>query len=419
MNAIPIEWLLVCLILLVLLSAFFSSSETAMMAVNRYRLKSMADTGHRTASLILSLLQHPDRLLGTILFGNNVANIAASTLATIIGLRLFGDIGLAYAPLALVFVVLVFAEVAPKTIAAIHPERIAFPAAYVLAGLQIVLAPFVWLVRFFSNGFLRLLRVNVSAQSSALTTEELRAAVRESASSLNDSHQEMLLRILEMQDITVEDVMVPRAKIEAIDLEDDWHDLVEELCTSHHTRVPVFRGSLDNFVGILHLRKFLSLSQSDRFTKEGMQSLIREPYFLTETSSITHALQGLKQRRRRFGVVVNEYGDIAGIVTLEQILEEIVGKFTTLAPGIDKGLIQQEDGSYVVTGNTSIRDLNRTLGWDLPIDEFKTVNGLILEELQEIPQTHISFRYNDFTFEVMQTRGTTVQSVRIRNLAED
>jgi len=260
LNAIPLEWLIFCLALLILLSAFFSSSETAMMAVNRYRLKSMADSGNRTARLILRLLEHPDRLLGTILFGNNVANIAASTLATVIGLRLFGDIGLAYAPLALVFIVLVFAEVAPKTIAAIHPEKIAFPAVYILAGLQLVLAPFVWLVRFFSNGFLRLFRINVSAQSTALTTEELRAAVRESAGSLNDSHQEMLLRILEMQDITVEDVMVPRSEIEAIDLDDEWDDLVDELCTSHHTRVPVFRGSLDNFIGILHLRKFLSLS---------------------------------------------------------------------------------------------------------------------------------------------------------------
>jgi len=389
-----------------------------MMAVNRYRLKSMADSGNRTARLILRLLEHPDRLLGTILFGNNVANIAASTLATVIGLRLFGDIGLAYAPLALVFIVLVFAEVAPKTIAAIHPEKIAFPAVYILAGLQLVLAPFVWLVRFFSNGFLRLFRINVSAQSTALTTEELRAAVRESAGSLNDSHQEMLLRILEMQDITVEDVMVPRSEIEAIDLDDEWDDLVDELCTSHHTRVPVFRGSLDNFIGILHLRKFLSLSQTDRFNKKGLESLIREPYFLTETSSITHALQGLKARRRRFGVVVNEYGDIAGLVTLEQILEEIVGKFTTLAPGIDKGLIEQEDGSYIVTGNTSIRDLNRSLGWNLPVDEAKTINGLILEELQEIPQTNVGFRYNDLTFEVLQTRGTSVQSVRIRNLAK-
>ena len=250
-----------------------------MMAVNRYRLKSLANNGHRSARLVSKLLDSPDKLLGTILFGNNVANIAASTLATVIGLRMFGDIGLAYAPLLLVFIVLIFAEVAPKTFAAINPERIAFPASWVLSFLQKLLAPFVWLVKVFSNGFLRLFGVSVVAQTDALSSEELHAAVHESGGQLNTSHKEMLLRILEMEKVSVEDVMVPRSDIEAIDLEDDWDEIVEQLATSHHTRVPVFNGTLDNFVGIAHIRKMFYLSQIGEFDKKSMLAMIRELYF--------------------------------------------------------------------------------------------------------------------------------------------
>jgi len=287
-----------------------------MMAVNRYRIKNRAAAGHRSAKLVLRLLESPDKLLGTILFGNNVANIAASTLATVVGLRLFGDAGLAYAPIALVFVVLIFAEVAPKTLAAINPERIAYPAAWVLSFLQIVLTPFVWLVKIFSNGFLSLFRIKVTAQNDALTSDELRAAVSESDEQLNTSHKDMLLRVLGMEKVTVEDVMVPRAEMEAIDMDDEWDDIVEQLATSHHTRVPVFQGSLDNILGIIHIRKMFYLSQMADFNKETMISMIREPYFLPENTSITHALTNLQDRRRRFGIVVDEYGDVKGLATL-------------------------------------------------------------------------------------------------------
>ena len=416
MTDIPIGILFLGLFLLILSSAFFSSSETAMMAVNRYRIRTKAENGNRSARLVLRLLQTPDKLLGTILFGNNVANIAASTLATVIGLRLFGNAGLAYAPLLLVFIVLIFAEVAPKTLAAISPERIAFPAAWVLAFLQIVLTPFVWLVKFFSNGFLRLFGVSVIAQNDALTTEELRAAVTESGGKLNTSHKEMLLRILEMERVTVEDVMVPRSDIEAVDLEDDWDEIVEQLATSHHTRVPVFNGSLDNFVGIAHIRKMFYLSQMGEFNKQSMLEMIREPYFIPENTSITHALTNLKNQRRRFGVVVDEYGDIKGLVTLEQILEEIVGKFTTIVPGADEEITPQPDNSYLVRGNTYLRDINRELGWSLPTDTAKTVNGLIIEQLEDIPQASTCFRVGQYTIEIVQTRDTSVHIARLQEL---
>lgn len=417
MNDVPIGVLFLALALLIFLSAFFSSSETAMMAVNRYRIKTRAEGGNRSAKLVLKLLNEPDRLLGTILFGNNVANIAASTLATVIGLRLFGDAGLAYAPMVLVFVVLIFAEVAPKTLAALYPEVIAFPAAWILSGLQVVLAPAVWLVKFFSNGLLRLLRVRVTAQNDALNNDELRAAVAESSGLLNTSHQSMLLRILEMEKVTVEDVMVPRAEMEAIDFEDDWEEIVEQLATSHHTRVPVFKGSLDNIIGIVHIRKMFYLSQLAEFNKDTMLGMIRKPYFIPENTSITHALTNLQDRRRRFGIVVDEYGDIKGLVTLELILEEVVGEFTSIAPALDDDIDKEAGGSYLVRGSTNIRDINRKLDWDLPTQDAKTINGLITEQLEDIPESATCFKLGQYIIETVQTRDTSVKVARITKLA--
>ncbi|GGZ98447.1 transporter [Arenicella chitinivorans] len=387
-----------------------------MMAVNRYRIKTLADQGNRSAKLVLNLLSSPDRLLGTILFGNNVANIAASTLATVVGLRLFGDVGLAYAPMILVFVVLIFAEVAPKTLAAVNPERIAYPAAWVLAGLQILLSPFVWSVKIFSNGLLNLLGVHVTAQTNALNSEELRAAVYESSEKIDVSHQEMLLRILEMEKVTVEDVMIPRADMEAIDLEDDWDDIVEQLATSHHTRVPVFQGSMDNMIGIAHIRKMFYLTHMAEFNRETMLSMIREPYFIPENTSVTHALTNLQEQRRRFGIVVDEYGDIKGLVTLEMILEEVVGDFTTVVPGMDDDITGEPDGSFLVRGSTYLRDINRQLDWQLPTDTVKTVNGLITEYLEDIPVASTCFKLGDYTVEIVQTRDTSVHVARLKRL---
>lgn len=387
-----------------------------MMAVNRYRLKNRASNGNRSAKLVLKLLSTPDKLLGTILFGNNVANIAASTLATVIGLRLFGDAGLAYAPLALVFLVLIFAEVAPKTLAAVNPERIAYPAAWVLAFLQILLAPFVWLVKIFSNTVLRLFKVTVTVQNDALTSDELRAAVSESDEKLDTSHKDMLLRILEMGQVTVEDVMVPRSDMQAIDLDDEWDEIVEQLATSHHSRVPVFQGTLDNIIGIANIGKMFYLSQMADFNKDTMMSMIREPYFVPENTSITHALTNLKDKRRRFGIVVDEYGDIKGLITIELILEEVIGDFTTIVPGMDDDISMADDGSYLVRGNTNLREINRQLDWGLPTQNSKTVNGLILDVLETIPEAATCFRIDDYVIEIVQSRDTSVHVVRLQKL---
>ena len=418
MNAAPPGILFLCLFVLIVLSAFFSSAETAMMSVNRYKIRSLASTGNRSAALILRLLATPDRLLGTILFGNNVANIAASTIATVIGLRMFGDAGLAYAPLLLVFIVLIFAEVAPKTFAAVKPERIALPAAWALLFLMYVFQPFVWLVKALSNGFLRIFGVKVVAQNDALSADELHAAVLESGGKLNSSHKDMLLRILELENVSVEDVMVQRADIEAIDLEDDWDEIVEQLATSHHTRVPVFNGTLDNFVGIAHIRKMFYLSQVGEFDKASMLSMIREPFYVPENTSITHALTNLQKERRRFGVVVDEYGDIKGLITLEQILEEVVGEFTSIVPGLDDEIRAQNDNSYLVRGNTYIRDINRQLNWNLPTENAKTVNGLILDYLEDIPVANTCFKLGVYMIEILQTRDASVHVAKLQDFSE-
>jgi len=414
LNEISVSTLVAVLILLVILSGFFSASETAMMAVNRYRLKNLAENGHQGARLAQYLLDRPDRLLGTILLGNNTANIAASGVTTLIALRLFGDIGVAVAGGVLILVILVFAEVAPKTMAATHPERIALPAAYVLFFLVKIAHPIVWLVNQVSIAFLAIFGARPGKQSDSLSPEELRVAVLESGSHIPKPHQDMLLRILELEDITVDDIMLSRGEVEAIDLDEDWEDIVTQLATSHHTRLPVYRGSLDNIIGVLHLRQVLHLSQTSDFNKESLEKFMRAPYFVPEGTRITQHLLALQNKRRSFGLVVDEYGDFKGLVTVVEILEEIVGEFSSNVHGLSEDIQPQDDGSYLVRGNANIRDLNRRMTWHLPQSGPKTINGLILEHLETIPEPGTSLLLSGYPVEVVRTRGTAVDIARIQ-----
>ncbi len=401
---------------LILLSAFFSASETAMMSLNRFRLNNLADKGHRSARLAKRLLQHPDRLLSTILLGNNVANLTAASVASVIALRLYGEAAIAASGFLLTLVVLVFAEVAPKTLAASHPERVAFPAAYPLFALQKLFydwIPVIRLVNILGTGLIRPFGVVPRRASTSLDTEELRIAVRDSEAHLSPQHQEMLLRILELESMTVDDVMLPRTDIEAIDLEDEWDDIVEQLATSHHTRLPVYRGSMDHMEGVLHLRKVLHLSQTNQFNRESLEKLIRPPYFIPEGANLMQQLLNLQSHRRRFGLVVDEYGDLKGLVTVEEILEEIVGEFTDNTPALDRQADLRPDGSCVVKGNVNLRDLNRRFGWNLPTDGPKTINGLILEHMESIPEAGTTILLNNYAVEIMQTRGTGVSIVKV------
>ena len=416
MNEISTASLFIILATLILLSGFFSGSETALMTLNRYRAKSLADKGHQGAKLAIKLLSRPDRLLGLILLGNNIVNIFAATIATIIALRLYGEVGLVIAPFALAFVILVFAEVTPKTLAALKPEKLAYPSAFVYTLIATPLYPFVWSVNIFSNGLLRLIGIHPDKETGQeLTADELRAVVIEAEHFMPQAHSDMLLAILDLEQISVEDIMVPRNEITGIDLNDDWNDIVHQITHSQRTRVPVFYDSIDNTMGALHLRKVLNLFSREELNLKKLKGLIVPAYFIPAGTSLTRQLLNFRDNRRRTGLVVDEYGSIQGLVTLEDILEEIVGRFTTDSPTRNLGIHKTENHSYLIDGNTHIREINRALNWFLPTKKAKTLNGLILEHMEIIPQNGTSFMIDNYTIEITRTTNNAVQTAKVTN----
>jgi Mg2+/Co2+ transporter CorB len=418
LSDIPLGALAGALVFLIILSAFFSAAEIGLMTLNRYRLRSLADAGHRGARIARKLLDRPDRLLGVILLGNNFANIAASSIATWIALEWYGEKYIAIAAGLMTFIVLVFAEVAPKTLAALNPERVAFPAAYVLQPLLWLLYPLVWLINIIANLTLRLFRVSVRKKPVAeVTAEELRALVREANVLIPESHQDMLLAILDLEKVTVDDLMVPRGKIEGVNLDTDWDDIVKQITSSHYTRLPVYRGSLDNVTGMIHVRRVLNLMREGKLDAESLEQAIIEPYFIPSGTTLTTQLLNFRKVKRRIGMVVDEYGDIKGLVSLDEILEEIVGDFTTQAMGKLEDVHLQLDGSYLVRGNVSLRDLNRQLGWNLPTDESRTLNGLVVEYLENIPEPGTSLMVHGYLVEILRTRGTAIEIARVQPAA--
>ena len=414
MNELSTATLFIILAILILLSGFFSGSETALMTLNRYRLKSLADGGHKGAILAMNLLSRPDRLLGLILLGNNIVNIFAATLSTIIALRLYGEIGIAIVPFALTFVILVFAEVTPKTLAALKPEKLAFSSAFVYTLLATPLYPFVWLVNLFSNALLRMVGVHPDKITKhKLSPEELRAVVLEAEHFMPQAHSDMLLGILDLEQVSVEDIMIPRNEITGIDLNDDWNDIVHQITHSQRTRVPVFHDSIDNTVGVLHLRKVLNLFARDELNMKTLKGLISPAYFIPAGTSLTRQLLNFQDNRRRSSLVVDEYGSIQGLVTLEDILEEIVGQFTTDSPTRNLGIHKKDDNNYLIDGNTHIREINRALNWSLPTDGPKTLNGLILEHMEIIPQNGTSLMIESYAIEITRTTNSAVQTAKV------
>jgi Mg2+/Co2+ transporter CorB len=419
LNELSTASLFIILAILILLSGFFSGSETALMTLNRYRLKSLTDKGHRGARLASNLLARPDRLLGLILLGNNIVNIFAATVATIIALRLYGEIGLAVAPVVLAFVILIFSEVTPKTLAALKPERLAFPSAFVYTVIATPLYPFVWLVNIFSNALLRLMGVHPDRETrQELSADELRAVVVEAEHFMPQAHSDMLLSVIDLEQISVEDIMVPRNEVTGIDLNDDWNDIVHQITHSQRTRVPVFHDSIDDTIGVLHLRKVLNLFSRDELNMQTLKGLIASAYFIPAGTSLTQQLLNFQDNRRRSGLVVDEYGSIQGLVTLEDILEEIVGQFTTDSPTRNLGIHKQSDNSYLIDGNTHIRDINRALDWELPVDGPKTLNGLILEHMEIIPQNGTSLMVDNYTIEIMRSTNNAVQTARVQDTSD-
>tara|TARA_R110000850_G_scaffold120624_6_gene238135 strand:- start:97546 stop:98802 length:1257 start_codon:yes stop_codon:yes gene_type:complete len=415
LNDIPLLVLFALLFVLLLCSAFFSSSETGLMTINRHRVRHQARLGQRSAKLVQRLLDRPDRLIGTVLLGNNFINVLAASVATVIGLRLYGDDGIAIATGALTLLLLIFGEVTPKTMAALHPERVAFPAAYVLYPLMRLLWPLVLVVNFISNNLLKIFGVSPEdAAEHNISSEELRTIVAEAGALIPQRHQKMLLSILDLEKATVEDIMVPRNEIIGIDLSDPWTVIRDTLTESEHTRLPVYDGSIDQLKGVVHLRRLVGLAADDQLTPGSVLALAREPYFIPEGTPLNQQLLNFQNQKRRIGFVVDEYGDIQGLVTLEDILEEVVGEFTSDPATRMKNVYADADGSYRIAGNVTLRSLNRNLGWKLPVKGPKTINGLLLDHLQSIPQSGKRVSIGRYEFEIIEARSHAVKAVRVR-----
>jgi Mg2+/Co2+ transporter CorB len=389
-----------------------------MMSLNRYRLRHLVKQKHRGAMRAAKLLQRPDRLIGVILIGNNFVNILASAIATMIALRLMGDAGVAVATAALTLVILIFAEVTPKTVAALKPEQVAFPASLILRPLLAILYPFVWIVNTICNGLLRLLGFNANAQSNDhLSTEELRTIVNEAGALIPRRNQSMLLSILDLESVTVEDVMIPRNEIVGIDINDDIDTILATISQSPHTRLPLYQDELNDIVGVIHVRQILPLLQMSNPTKEDLLNLSREPYFIPESTALNTQLLNFQKARHWMALVVDEYGDIQGLTTLEDILEEIVGDMAEDQDADNEDIHPQEDGSYFVDGTATIRDVNKALSWDLPVDGPKTLNGLITESLEEIPQNNVCLQLGPYLIETVQIKDNFIKTARIRRQA--
>ncbi len=383
------------------------------MSLNRYRLRNLVNKKHKGAMLAQKLLDTPERLIGLILLGNNAVNILASAIATIIGLRLMGEAGIAVATAVLTVIILVFAEVTPKTLAALHPERYALPASFLIALLLKFFYPVVWFINQITNLLFRLLGIPKQERNiTRLSRDELRIVVNEAGSMIPQQHQEMLLSILDLEQISIDELMIPRNEIVGIDLEDDWDTIVTQLGESQHTRLPVYEGDIDHIIGLLHLRNALALFNRKSFSLDDLRSIIRDAYYVPAGTPLNTQLLNFQAEKRRIALVVNEYGDIQGLITLEDILEEIVGEFTTDPAASNKDILQREDGSYLIDGSITIRELNKALDWQLSADGPKTLNGVILEYLKQIPDPGTSLMLENYPIEITQSNINAIKTVR-------
>lgn len=406
--------LLGILIFLIVMSAYFSSSETAMMALNRYRLRHLIKQHHRGAIRAGKLLDQPDRLIGIILIGNNLVNFIAASVGTAIAVRLWGNLGFILAPVLLTIIVLIFSEVTPKTIAALYPERIAYPSSFLLLFLLKVCYPLVWMINSVSNGLVKLCGFKVEAdESHHLTKDELRTVLDESGALLPQKRHGMLMNILDLEKATVEDIMVPRNEVVGIDLEDDIEDIQESIGQSSHTIMPVFRKDLNEVEGFIHLRNLSKLIRTEGISKEELMALVDEAYFVPEFTPLHTQLFKFQNNKRRLALVVDEYGDVQGMVTLQDILEEIVGNFTTNFSEETDDIHPQSDGTYIIDGTATIRDINKALDWALPTDGPKTLNGILTEMLEIIPEKNVCVRLPDHCVEILNVQDNAIKTVKM------
>jgi Mg2+/Co2+ transporter CorB len=412
--SISLSTLFIILIGLILVSAFFSASEIGMMSLNRYRLRHMVKKNNKKALRVNSMLAHPDKLLSVVLIGNTLANIVASTISTLIGQRLSGDTGVAVATGLLTLVILIFSEMAPKFLAALYPQRVAFAVALPLLLLQYMFSPLVYLVSHVARGVLRLFGVTIDrVHKEALTGEELRSVVHEAGGLLPIEHKSMLISLLDLESAHVEDIMVPKAEVIGIDLDLPWPKVLEQLETAQHTRLPLYRGSMDQLVGMIHLRDVLNLMLSAEFDLKGLIRIAEKPYFIPEATPLNVQILNFQKMKRRSCFVVDEYGDLQGLVTMEDILEEVVGDFTTDIAALSKDIMFHEDGSVMVDASITLRQLQRALGWQLPSLGPRTLSGLIIEHLGYIPPADCCLMIEHFQIEVLKVGDNMIRSVRM------
>lgn len=416
LSSLPTSSLFVFLGFLLVLSAFFSASETGMTSINPYRLKNLAKT-KKNAQRVINLRKRPDKLLAIILIGNNFVNIFASAIATIIGIRLYGDFGVLIATFCLTIVILLFAEITPKTLAVIKPEKIALPASIPIQILSYLLFPFVYIANNLSNSILSSIGVNSHSKNHLLSKEELQIIINESQSLIPSKNQSMISSILELEKISVDDIMVPRNDVVGIDLTDDNDQIREQLRHMHHTLVPVFDGDLNQTKGVLHMRsliKDLSQEKPDKLDKDSLLKIMTQPYFIPENTSLDTQLVNFQKNKSRLAFVVDEYGDVLGLVTLEDILEEIVGEYTTNLSESHEEIIKQKNGSYIIDGSINLRDLNKTMNWNIPSIEARTLSGAIIEYLETIPEAKTGVQISNYYIEILQLQDNIIKSVNIK-----
>lgn len=418
MDNIPLHWQYSALAILLLLSAFFSMSETALMSINRYRLRHLVKQGHKGAKITHKLLMQTEKLLGVILLCNNFVNTALATLVTVMTVHLFGEgeLTLMFSTLAVTFSILIFSEISPKVIAAAHAEKVGIFVSYILYPLLRILYPLVWFVNLFVDAWLKILgiKINFGDGTKSLSMEELRSIVTDSGKFLPTKHRSILLNLFELEKIEVDDVMIAHTQVEAINFDGSLDEILDRIANSHHTRLPVREGDAEEIFGILHIRKVMNLLRLDHdMNKDNLREIVSDPYFIPSGTPLYTQIQQFQENKERVALVVDEYGELKGLITLEDILEEVIGDFTTQSPSLVGSFFQEEDGGWLVDGSSSLRDLNKKLKLSLPLDGPRTLNGLVLEHFQDIPDASTSFKIGSHVLEVVHTQDRVVKSVKI------
>ena len=414
MESLSTFWLSVLLFILILASAFFSSSETSMMAINRYRLKTLISKNNVQAKRVEKLLNNIDYLIGAILLGNNFVNILAASIATLLSIKLYGEGSVIIASIILTIVILIFAENTPKTFAAKNPEKIALPASWLLELVIKLFKPVIFLISLISISILKIFGLKSESENN-LNSDELRMAVKDSKSIMTSSYQRMLLNIIDLEKVKIEDIMIPHNELVIADI-DDEEELFDQFKRIQHNRLLIFEGSENNIIGTIHMRDLLNSYAKEEVDISKIKELIREPYFIPEGTPLSQQLEHFKNQKRRLGIVVDEYGEVQGMVVLDDILEEIVGQFTSSQGESIDEITLQEDGSYLVDPRISIRELNSELKIKMPFDNAKTLNGLILEQLQSFPQHNVSLKIDPLIIEIIQVSKQGIKLVKITKL---